>query len=306
MHYGVFERMQKNAMRCRVHSSRGRNQDRLPVTAVIVVLATALLLLFRGSRYSVSLRNADLYPAAEGIRRRAAMRVQSRLKELNFDRIRDAPRWDFATEVYLWDWFTPYWPCTDTERLGRVGDGGKWICGMSELELKSGCIVYSFGVRTEASFEAELADRTECRIFAHDPSVAELPKAAQGRANIHFARLGVASGPSPGYDTLVSIMRRQGHAVIDVLKMDIEGAEKTVLPALLDSHGGFPFKQLLLEVHHSEKDPNSTYALFEALEAGGAVPFMNEFNHVPCINKELPKVVEYSFLVLQPRGVSAI
>lgn len=52
--------------------------------------------------------------------------------------------------------------------------------------------------------------------------------------------------------------------MIDVLKLDIEGAEKRILPSLLAQNHGFPFKQLLLEVHHSEKDPGTTYDLFEA------------------------------------------
>lgn len=133
--------------------------------------------------------------------------------------------------------------------------------------------------------------------------MAGLPTAAQGRSNIHFAQRGLAEADSAGYDNLLSLMRKRGHRLLDVLKLDVEGAEKTILPALVRDHGGFPFRQLLVEIHHSEKDAGATYSLFEALEAGGAVPFMNEFNHVPCINKELPKVVEYSFLVLQPRAL---
>ena len=40
------------------------------------------------------------------------------------------------------------------ERVGRMGDGGKWVCGMSRYEqlAPKKCIVYSFGVQTESSF----------------------------------------------------------------------------------------------------------------------------------------------------------
>ncbi len=51
------------------------------------------------------------------------------------------------------------------ERVGRMGDGGKWVCGMSRYEAlsrKRPCTLYSFGVRDESSFENELLSRTDC------------------------------------------------------------------------------------------------------------------------------------------------
>jgi len=41
------------------------------------------------------------------------------------------------------------------ERIGRMGDGGKWVCGMSlyeEIPAEKPCVIYSFGVQTESSF----------------------------------------------------------------------------------------------------------------------------------------------------------
>lgn len=41
------------------------------------------------------------------------------------------------------------------ERVGRLGDGGKWVCGMSQyvnFPADRPCIIYSFGVRDESSF----------------------------------------------------------------------------------------------------------------------------------------------------------
>jgi Methyltransferase domain len=46
------------------------------------------------------------------------------------------------------------------ERIGRMGDGGKWVCGMSLYEAippQRPCIIYSFGVQFESSF-GELRD----------------------------------------------------------------------------------------------------------------------------------------------------
>lgn len=41
------------------------------------------------------------------------------------------------------------------ERVGRMGDGGKWVCGMSHyvnFPKNKQCVIYSFGVRDESSF----------------------------------------------------------------------------------------------------------------------------------------------------------
>ena len=121
--------------------------------------------------------------------------------------------WDVWRETYVWDYFAPDYICPDAERVGRLGDGGKWICGVDgigrsgrggqedeggvggegeggagtrsengsenegrrqgesegEGEGESGggrrldrapCLVYSFGVRQDVSFERELHRRT--------------------------------------------------------------------------------------------------------------------------------------------------
>jgi hypothetical protein len=39
--------------------------------------------------------------------------------------------------------------------------------------------------------------------------------------------------------------------------------------------------------------------VLQSLEKMDLAPFMNELNLVPCINKETPKVIEYSFLALR-------
>jgi len=51
---------------------------------------------------------------------------------------------------------------------------------------------------------------------------------------------------------LSSIMRELGHSHIDILKMDIEGAEYSVISNLIES--GIEVSQLLVEFHHRFKD----------------------------------------------------
>lgn len=66
------------------------------------------------------------------------------------------------------DWFSPDYVCPTMERVGILGDGGKWICGMDVLQHRKDrgqpCVVYSFGVNQETTFEEELTNRTGCQV----------------------------------------------------------------------------------------------------------------------------------------------
>jgi hypothetical protein len=263
------------------------------------------------SAASASATAADTLARGHRLRDRWHARRDARQRELGYASVADAPRWSFATETYMWDWYPPYWPCLDRERVGRAGDGGKWMCGMEALAGARECVVYSYGVRDQASWEAELVDRTRCVVYAHDPSVKGLPKHAQGRPALRFERLGLNETGSPGFETLLTTMRRRGHAWLDVLKLDIERTELCTVPVMLAElaaatagGGGVPFGQLLLEIHHNEREPDRTHALFDALERAGLVPFSSEVNHVPCLNKEVPKVFEYSFVALRTAALA--
>ena len=88
---------------------------------------------------------------------------------------------DFNTSPYtVWDFFPATWTCPwDIQRVGRLGDGGKWVCGMSKYEerTESPTIIYSFGVNGESTFEDEILRRTNAELYAYDYSVddASLP-----------------------------------------------------------------------------------------------------------------------------------
>ena len=71
------------------------------------------------------------------------------------------------------DFFPPAFNCPhELERIGALGDGGKWLCGLSRLESKPDCVVYSIGAATHASFEAELLARTRfCEVWGFDFTV---------------------------------------------------------------------------------------------------------------------------------------
>ncbi len=153
--------------------------------------------------------------------------------------------------------------------------GGYPIC----LEpLERGSIVYSLGVGEDISFDVAVLEKFGADVFAFDPT----PRAAEwvGRHappdGFHFYPYGIAGHdgeavfyppedpkhvshtilPRPNTSNrsisvevkrLSTVMRELGHTRIDVLKMDIEGAEFEVIDDLL-AHA-VRVDQLLAEFH---------------------------------------------------------
>jgi len=195
---------------------------------------------------------------------------------------------DFLRYPYtIWDFFPPTWTCPlDVQRVGRLGDGGKWVCGMSVYESlpaseptasiddesqapvglpQDGLVVYSFGINDESSFEAELLERVpSARIWGYDFSVdAWGPQITQEiRARTHFKKVGLGKQDShasdPPFWTLPSLMKENGHEYIDILKVDVEGSEYDALDTVMDAFertrsasgkGVLPVGQVMIELH---------------------------------------------------------
>lgn len=89
----------------------------------------------------------------------------------------------------VWDFFPPVFSCPhELERIGALGDGGKWVCGLSQLQEKEDCVVYSVGSPADASFEAELIARTRhCNLFVFDHTAPSLPRALSAPASLPTA-----------------------------------------------------------------------------------------------------------------------
>jgi len=122
----------------------------------------------------------------------------------------------------IWDYFLPSFGCPLTkERVGRVGDGGKWICGIRDLAKRKNCVVYSFGVRGETSFEEEILRRTHCRIHMFDPdgNANELPVLSRFPGRVTFSRIAIGNEDVPGFKTLRSFMEMNGDEFADILKV---------------------------------------------------------------------------------------
>jgi len=212
----------------------------------------------------------------------------------------------------VWDFLPAAFNCPhEVERHGALGDGGKWVCGLSRLREKPDCVVYSFGINYESSFEAEILRNTRhCQIWGYDFSVKsfgpEIPPESASRT--HFKAYGLAGqekhGPEdePPMYTLKSLMEINGHDFIDILKIDIESWEfetlTTFIQPYLESGKPLPFGQLQIEIHAWDRSFEYVLGWWEMLEKAGLRPFWTEPNMVYVnYNRAAPAhLAEYSFI----------
>ncbi|KAJ7862712.1 hypothetical protein B0H13DRAFT_1098401 [Mycena leptocephala] len=71
-------------------------------------------------------------------------------------KVRDRIPEPHTTSFSIWDLFSPAFSCPfPVYRVGTMGDGGKYVCGLERATQHSNCVVYSKGVETKSSFEQE-------------------------------------------------------------------------------------------------------------------------------------------------------
>lgn len=216
----------------------------------------------------------------------------------------------------IWDFFLPSFNCPHRlERVGVMGDGGKWVCGLERIAHKKKCVMYSFGINGESSFEADMIKAAPgCELYGYDFSVnsfgPEIEEYSELKLRSHFFpfALGPKDAHSPVDDpkmyTLRSLMERNGHDFIDVLKIDIEGNEYDSFETFIDSFGRelLPIGQLQIEIHVFKDQPWNDFAKvlkwWEKVEAAGLRPFYSESNlvYTNLIRGARPELIEYSFI----------
>lgn len=164
----------------------------------------------------------------------------------------------------------------NTMTLGS--DYGDWCFASDAINSES--TIYSFGVGEDISFDLELSEKLHVTIHAFDPTPKSILWVRNQLlpANFVFHDYGLANFdgqvafnapenprhvshsilkiPSSGQiyvpvRTLETIMRSLGHHQIDVLKMDIEGSEYSVIDDLEKSN--IRPRQVLVEFHHRFK-----------------------------------------------------
>lgn len=182
--------------------------------------------------------------------------------------------------------------------------------------------MYSFGSNGEVSFEQHLLSLTknncEVHVFDHSLTTEQARKVTAIRGVIlHEYGIGkediAVHSPFQYGDHLVneyqlkslpSIMAELQHSWIDILKMDIEGAEYDVLPALVTHYSALnqriPVTQAQIEYHHWSNRPLVAQVVdtLKTMEAGGFRTFSTEYN----INGDAWNFIEYSYLHVENSG----
>jgi FkbM family methyltransferase len=161
------------------------------------------------------------------------------------------------------------------ERFGT--EYGGWNLRKGSVQKDS--IVYSIGIGEDISFDLGIIEKYGCKVFAYDPTPKvvqwlkgqNLPQAfdfhtvglasADGRVEFfapenpdHVSHSAKPSSQHKGemlffeVKKLATLMAKNGHSHIDLLKMDIEGFEYDALRNILEEK--LDVRQVLVEFHH--------------------------------------------------------
>ena len=169
------------------------------------------------------------------------------------------------------------------------------------VQAKQAGLIYAFGVGNNLSWEMAMVKQCGGEVFAYDPTPESV--AWVGAQNLpeqlHFSPVGLADycgsldffiprragrfnysvvkrgGKYPSQTIalqvkdLATLCAENNHHTLDVLKLDIEGAEMTALPNILQS--GIAIKQILVELHYNYAGLEfaQTVALIQSMQAQG-------------------------------------
>lgn len=231
-------------------------------------------------------------------------------------------------KIRVWDYFGPFYNCPALrERVGKIGDGGKWVCGVRAWLQRPSCVVYSIGSKGEVSFEKGVVAQTKCSCHTFDPTLTEEQKRAVlavPGVQFHNVGLGAADGTleieeegsgkkgrrlhwvqktkaSYPVKTLTSLMADLGHQWVDVLKVDIEGGEWDVFRGLMAEGMRTPFTQLQIELHFLGSVPG-VLEFFEGMKRHGFRVFSVEPNYYGRTPENARTMIEYSLIKVNKYG----
>ncbi|MDA3936372.1 MAG: FkbM family methyltransferase [Actinomycetota bacterium] len=196
-------------------------------------------------------------------------------------------------------------------RLGSSYGGADF----SVDDVQADSVVYSFGIGLDASFEVELSEQLQVHVHAFDPTLQSIEWVAaqdfpdsfimhnwglaafdgdasfcppENQDEVSHTIINRPSTKARSYTVSVkrleTTMRELRHEYIDLLKLDIEGAEYTVIEDMLRSQI-FP-RQILIEFHHWALEGmgpgrtryGRTLHAIRALKAAGYLMASNEGN----------------------------
>lgn len=191
---------------------------------------------------------------------------------------------------------------------------GNW--GIDTTSLGHSTVVASFGLGEDVTFESALMERFNCQIFGFDPTPCSVDFIAKNIRNPRFVATPIAltdhdgttaftAPPESAKDqvsasvvagycrksnhtinvpclTLASALEKCGTSKVDVLKMDIEGAEFAVIEQAVANGWLQEVSQILVEFHHflpglSSKQTRSSVSALK--NAGFGIAWIGRTNH---------------------------
>lgn len=194
--------------------------------------------------------------------------------------------------------------CAFAQRIGNVGDGGKWVCDPHKLQTNNTVpLIYSFGSNGDFSFEISIKQLIpNAEIHTFDLNVYQCPK------NIcTFHQVIIGDELNNATKSLYTVINELGHRErkIEILKIDVEGSEFITFKAFFqrprNSINELPYiRQIQMEIHlpngQGDEPARITSELFDMFRANNYVIFHKETNLFA------PQTCfEYAFLRLNPR-----
>ncbi|XP_063408893.1 probable methyltransferase-like protein 24 [Mytilus trossulus] len=145
--------------------------------------------------------------------------------------------------------------CDNIIRLGEEADGGWDICDDTLYRPSTKCLVYSFGIDFDFSFDDAIAKKYGCELHSFDPSM----KVKEGlrKHNVWFHPYAI--GPNTRIQrgthwpmfTLKDLKIKMNHQnrPLTAVKLDVEEWEMLALPNMISDGTLKSVKQLLIEFH---------------------------------------------------------
>ncbi len=224
----------------------------------------------------------------------------------------------YSEQPHVWfqNHYEPELSCPFERRIGRLGDGGKWVCNphfITSSSPKHDCLVYSVGSNGDASFEAAILRDVspECHVHVFDFGNYESSVLVQTNhdPHVHYHQWGISDATSGVFKTLQDTVQELGHVgrTVDIFKIDCEGCELDTFASWF--RADVTLKQILVEIHPRMTATLSLSPWKSTVRLPETVNFfttLHEKGYV--ITHKEPNIqyqgngicVEYNFLLLSP------
>ncbi|CAF4735542.1 unnamed protein product, partial [Rotaria sp. Silwood2] len=162
----------------------------------------------------------------------------------------------FTSNLFFLSNWEPNFHCSHARRIGKMGDGGKWVCDPYRLKSRLDCLIYSAGSKRDFSFENDMKKTMpHCEIHTFDKNLYTCP---QNICIFHQITFGNGTHPNDS-KTWATIIQELNHVQrkIDILKIDIEGGEYVFFPLLMQASTHSLPQQIFVEIHPNK--PNKIH-----------------------------------------------